>query len=374
MCNDRIWILMTRKLSGEATSTELKELDMLLSPLPEGNNTIYHKIAGVWNQAPSHDTDFMEATYLAHLERMKDRGVAINTDEPGLVENEIDAPETGRRTWISFRNIAVMAIMAICLSAGWVLLSAKKSSRNDQYAVAKISEIKTSKGSRTKVKLPDGSDVWLNAGSKLNYDKNFEGDTRDVYLTGEAFFDVVHNAEKPFIIHTSRINVKVLGTQFNVKAYAEDKTTETSLIRGSVEVTLNNNPSKRYRLKPNQKLVISNEDLAAANAPVPGEGEIPVHFNPKAEITELTYLQDEKNAVESSWTRNILSFEDELFGEVAKKMERWYDVTIVFKNKRWAREYMSGSFEQESLEQAMTALKYTTGFNYKKEGKLITIY
>lgn len=372
MCNDRIWILMTRKLSGEATLTELKELDMLLSPLPEGHNT-FKKIAGIWNASPLHDEDFMEATYLAHLERMKDKGVEISSENPVLQENDI---ETGPAAagWFTFNKIAFTAVLAICMMGGWLLLNSKKSSEKELYA-EKIGEVQTRKGTRTKIKLPDGSDVWLNAGSKLNYDKNFDGALREVYLAGEAYFDVVHNEQKPFIIHTSKIDVRVLGTQFNVKAYEEDKTTETSLIKGSVEVFLKNDPSKKYLLKPNQKLVLSNESLLVKEKSGEVVGNIsPVAFNPKAEITELSYLNDTKTDVESSWTRNILSFEDEQFSEVAKKMERWYDVTIRFKNKRWEREYISGSFEQESLEQAMKALKYSTGFNFKTEGKIITVY
>lgn len=373
MCNDRIWILMTRKLSGEATLTELKELDMLMSPLPEGDNT-FKKIAGIWNASPSHDEDFMEATYLAHLERMKDKGVEISSDDPVLQENEIETEATPS-SWFTFNKIAFAAIIVIGMMGGWLLLNSKKSSSKELYA-EKIGEIQTPKGTRTKIKLPDGSDVWLNAGSKLNYDKSFDGDLREVYLTGEAYFDVVRNEKKPFIIHTSKIDVRVLGTQFNVKAYEEDKTTETSLIKGSVEVFLKNNPSKKYLLKPNQKLVLSNESLLVKekSGGVVAGNINPVTFNPKAEITELSYLNDAKTDVESSWTRNILSFEDEQFSEVAKKMERWYDVTIQFKNKRLEREYISGSFEQESLEQAMKALKYTTGFNFKTEGKIITIY
>ncbi|MBC7934319.1 MAG: FecR family protein [Rhizobacter sp.] len=373
MCNDRIWILMTRKLSGEATSTELKELDMLLSPLQEYNNTVFTKIAGVWNETPAHDRDFMEATYLAHLERMKDKGVVISTDEPMLVEDAIDNKRLSKR-WISLKMVAFAAIFIAFMAGAWFLLTAKPSFGKDTYTASAIKEIKTPKGVRTKIKLPDGSDVWLNAGSKLNYDKKFDGGIREVYLTGEAYFDVVHNAEKPFIIHTSKVNVKVLGTQFNVKAYDDDKTTETSLIKGSVEVFLKNDPSKKYLLRPNQKLVLSNESLVLpANLAVKEEAS-GIKFNPQGEITELSYLHDEKVDVESSWTRNILSFEDEQFSAVAKKMERWYDITIVFRNKRWEREYMSGSFEKENMEQALIALKYTTGFNYRSEGKRITIY
>src|SRR5437588_18774 len=86
-------------------------------------------------------------------------------------------------------------------------------------------EFFTQNGSRTNLVLPDGTRVWLNAGSRITYDKNYGITLREVGLTGEAFFDVAHNSGKPFVIHTARIDIKVLGTRFNVKSYPLDKTT-----------------------------------------------------------------------------------------------------------------------------------------------------
>jgi ferric-dicitrate binding protein FerR (iron transport regulator) len=215
--------------------------------------------------------------------------------------------------------------------------------------------------------LPDGSGVWLNAGSKLNYKKAFDGKTREVELTGEAFFDVAKDPERPFIIHTSKMDVKVLGTQFNVKAYELDKNFETSLIKGSVEISVLADPGKKYLLKPNQKLVLA-KDIVASRSAIKKNGAAGV------QIKELTYLAGTNADIESSWTRNILSFEDEPFSEVAKKMERWYDVKFEFKDKRWENEFLKGSFEKESLDQAMNALKFTTGFNFSIKDKIISIY
>jgi ferric-dicitrate binding protein FerR (iron transport regulator) len=371
MCNDRIYILLTRKLSGEATLTELKELDILVSSLPH-TDRIIKEITGIWNQSPEHDIDFMEATYLAHLERMKDKGLFINQETDVEEQGIFDADKRSSKRF-SIKNIALVSLLCICMAGGWFVLSSRTATTVEKNEAAALSEVKTSNGTRTKLKLPDGSDVWLNAGSKLNYNKNF-ANNRQVYLSGEAFFDVVKNPSKPFVIHTAAIDVRVLGTQFNVKAYDEDITTETSLIRGSVEVFLKKDPTKKYLLKPNEKLVLSNEVLLAEIKKVaPGKiypGKVEVE---KPEIQELTYLDDHTN-IESSWTRNILSFEDELFSEVAKKMERWYDVTIKFKKKRWEGEYMSGSFEKETIEQAMVALKYSTGFNFKVDGKTVIIF
>jgi transmembrane sensor len=368
MCNDRIWILLTRKLSGEATQTELDELSLLVDTIPQGSATV-EKITDIWQSSPTHDADFMEATYLAHLERIKEYGVELSGNEP-VLEAETLTENTGSRRWFSFKGIAVVVFATLLLSTLWFTLSSRSASDKGP-GKEELSEVKTTRGARSKIKLPDGSDVWLNAGSKLNYNKDFETGKREVFLTGEAFFDVVHDAGRPFFIHTAAINIKVLGTQFNVKAYEEDVTTETSLLRGSVEVWLAADTAKKYILKPNEKLVLSNKVLTVNTNEKMARGPNIV-FTP--EIKNVSFLPDDaKTNIESSWTRNILSFEDELFSEVAKKMERWYDVTVVFKNKRWENEFMSGAFENESLEQAMKALKFSTRFNYTIEGKTITI-
>ena len=92
-------------------------------------------------------------------------------------------------------------------------------------------------GSRTRTILPDGSTVWVNAGSHISFDNDFKGQTREVTLNGEAYFDVVKNPKQPFIVHVSGYDIRVLGTAFNVKSYPGDKTIETTLLRGLVQVT-----------------------------------------------------------------------------------------------------------------------------------------
>ncbi len=374
MSNDRIWILLARKLSGEASPTELEELSQLTAHYPQDEKTV-DEVASWWELNPASDTDFLEATYLAHLERMKDKGYHL-TDEPVVSEDSV-SPITvlpsSSQTRLSFRPLLVSVVFAVMLVGAWLFLKPVPGV-TAVYAGARAAEVLTRNGARSKILLPDGTNVWLNSGSKITYSKDLDtGSLREVYLTGEAFFDVVRNEKRPFIIHTAKMDIKVLGTRFNVKAYLEDKTTETSLIKGSVEVFLKNHPSTKYRLTPNQKLVLQNElplDAAkkVANVALP---KSPASI---IEIKPLTYLQGTETDVESSWTKNILSFEDEPFIEVAKKMERWYDVDFEFKNKSLEQQFLSGSFEKESLEQAIKALKYSTGFNYKIEGRKIIIF
>ncbi|HLO38559.1 MAG TPA: FecR family protein, partial [Lacibacter sp.] len=233
-------------------------------------------------------------------------------------------------------------------------------------------EVVTKNGANTKMVLPDGSTVWLNAGSKLDYTRIGKSGNREVELTGEAFFDVVKNPERPFIIHTSKIDVKVLGTKFNVKAYPEDKTVETSLVQGSVEVFVKNRPGEKYLLKPNQKLVLLNN--------IEAEALPKATFNsrnlklPIIAIDHLTYRNNDTVAIETSWIQNKLVFVDEPFAEVARKMERWYDVKIEFKKKSLEDELLNGDFRKETLTQALEALRFTTDFKYRIDEKTVIIY
>jgi len=220
--------------------------------------------------------------------------------------------------------------------------------------------------------LPDGSVVWLNAGSKLEYDKSFGNTIREVKLSGEAYFDVVKNPSKPFIVNTNSAKVKVLGTAFNVRSYPDDNKIETSLIRGSVEVTLNKRPEEKWILKPNEKLVLLNDYIA----PQVKEKALDKRIinEPVIAIKKLTYQPGETVAVEAAWTSNKLSFEDESFLEVSHKMARWYDVNFVFKSEELKNLMLHGSFTTETINQAMEALQYSFKFKYEIKDKLVTIY
>jgi Fe2+-dicitrate sensor, membrane component len=215
--------------------------------------------------------------------------------------------------------------------------------------------------------------VWLNAGSKLIINEDFGESLREVTLTGEAFFDVAKNPDKPFIIHTPAVDIKVLGTQFNVKSYPSDKTTETSLLRGSVEVVVKKRPDEKYVLKPNEKLVVLNEEITSPEK----NNDWPANRNSNENIIaikSLTYQQGDTTAIEAAWVRNKLSVKDEPFIELARKMERWYDVAFEFRNKWLEEAFITGSFENETLEQALEALRFSFDFKYRINGKTVIIY
>ncbi len=371
MQRDRIWTLMSRKLSGEATQAELLELDYLIGLNPETDIPTQF-VNEYWAIPIENDEEFLEATFHQHTERLKDKGYHLNTDlsEAGSFSYETFEENKNSKRKILYGS-AILLIVAVLFGS---FFYSKTFAPQQNQTVAK-SEISTKNGSRTKVQLPDGTSVWLNSSSKLTYDnQNFGDKIREVSLIGEAYFDVVKNATKPFIIHTAKMDIKVLGTAFNVKSYPGDKTTETSLIHGSVEVTLNDRHEK-IMMKPNEKLIINNDDAKTlpVNSMVTSQKLSSAATKPIIELSHLTRYPSDNSIVETGWINNKLIFTNESLEEIATKMERWYGVTIHIKNEKLKKELLTGSFEKETLPQALKALQFTTRFNYKIEKDTITI-
>lgn len=373
MSKEKVWHLFSRKLTGEASQDELMELQQYVDEHPSFQYEM-EALEQLWQQDNEPERDYLEATYLLHIAKMKKLGVEPTLTDESAETEALFQPSFYQRNKRSILAIAAVFVIVLAVipfvnrkTAGAEMLAVKNTQAEQKVIV-------TPNGKNTSFKLPDGSTVWLNAGSKLDYSKINETGNREVHLTGEAFFDVVKNPARPFIIHTSSIDVKVLGTKFNVKAYPEDKTVETSLVQGSVEVFVKSRPGEKYLLKPNQKLVLLNEEQAVSKSSIVTTKK---DLNlPIIAITHLTYPKNDTLATETSWTRNKLSFENESFAVIAKKMERWYDVTITFKNQELETEELNGDFSKETLQQALEALRFTNNnsFRYKIEGKTVIIY
>src|SRR5690606_4106540 len=143
---------------------------------------------------------------------------------------------------------AVLAVMLLWFG----LAQLNKNPGTEKVAGIAMNEVVAPKGSKTRIILVDGTSIWLNGGSRLKYPKNFSMENREVYLIGEGYFEVVHNNKHSFVVHTKNADIVDLGTTFNVKAYEESKTTETTLIEGSLEVVLKNKKAKRILIKPKE--------------------------------------------------------------------------------------------------------------------------
>ena len=362
MLHNKLWELIAKKLSGEADAQELAKLEELLRENPDMHYPM-QTVADLWHHATP-DTEDAQQAFANHANRMKAMGIDIEPAEASIFDNPVPV---NKKKYLLFSLSAVAIAIFGFYFHSFVNSPAPALTKtsNDK------SEVSTKYGSRTKLLLPDGSQVWLNSGSKLSYDKTYGNGIREVALTGEAYFDVVKNPAHPFIIHTATIDIKVLGTAFNVKSFPGEKNTETSLVRGSIEVTFKNRPSYKIILKPNEKLITANEDTAkeviALNQ---GADKIKTHqvkntFKPEPIFSHLTYEPRYDAIVETSWLDNKLIFRSETFEELAIKMERWYGISIRFSDEKIKPKKLNGIFENETIQQALQALQLITPFDYR---------
>lgn len=358
MSQSLFWNLLAKKIAGEATEQEIRELENLMKLNHDWAYQAEH-IQQFWQYKSDAGNQESELAFDQHLQKMKEAG--IDFPQPQNAQPDFQINHTNRRRKIIAYSVSIAAGVFF-LIAGLVWLTSDK--KKSPFTPEKnFSEISSPIGSKTKLVLPDSTIVWLNAGSKLTYNEHFGTTNRNTTLIGEAFFDV-KKSTVPFIIHANKMQIKVLGTAFNVRAYPDEKTTETSLIRGRVEIRLDKKPDRPFFLEPNEKLVVVNE---------PNEIKAKVqNKDPLVVYKGLTRTVD-STVVETSWVHNQLIFQDEDFYEVASKMEKWYGIAIEFKDEKIAQERLSGTFTSETIKEALDALQLTTKFHYNMKGNLITI-
>lgn len=221
-------------------------------------------------------------------------------------------------------------------------------------------------GKRLQVKLADGTTVRLNGGSRLTVSADYNKKDRTVSLDGEGYFTVTHNQQKPFQVQTIFALVKDKGTVFNLKAYRGDDAIEASLIEGAIEV-ITKQPKgttvKPYTLQPGTKLVIPKINADAIKT-----------ISENASVKPLTIDINSKQAIETNWTRGQLSFNEESLDEIAVKLHRWYNVSVKVMPQADRTNHFNGTFENNTIEDVLEALKTSGNFNYRKEGDVISIY
>jgi ferric-dicitrate binding protein FerR (iron transport regulator) len=193
-------------------------------------------------------------------------------------------------------------------------------------------------------------------------------------LNGEAYFDVTKNEAKPFIIHTKKMDIKVVGTAFNVRSYNDEKIAEASLIRGSIEVTLKDRDQKLV-LKPNEKISINTEEAKQITSKA-GE-KISVKSQsviPQLVVNELKPNPTNNIIPEIAWTQNKLYFEDKSLEDIVPMLEKWFGKTVILQTESLKKVRYTGNFENETIENVLSYLKLSRPFNFKMENDSVVIY
>ena len=241
----------------------------------------------------------------------------------------------------------VIASASAVLAAAVVLFMCMLWSRPSENAAPEIFEIVAERGQKSSVTLPDGSRVMINSASTISYTSDYNVKERNVFLSGEAYFDVASNADIPFVVHADKVSVTALGTEFNVKAYAEDPYVVTTLVEGSVRTEA----GTQYEL------------LTRAQE---------ASYNKEAEVLLAYDVKDITRAV--PWIRNELLFENEPLADIAVTLERMYNVTIVFEDEAAKGYSYTGLIRNNSLQNVLELISSTSPVGYKMNSGIIRFY
>jgi ferric-dicitrate binding protein FerR (iron transport regulator) len=311
-------------------------------------------------------------------EQYADSDILFQQIKARIVIDAEEAPANGgdgskkkRISYLFWRNVAAVLLAGICCYGFYYF---RRNTATGQSA-GSLQVIKIPSRTKSGIVLSDGTVITLNSQTVLRYPAEFKGPTREVYLNGEAFFDVAKDHKHPFIVHAGDMNVRVLGTAFNIKSYANDEQSETTLIRGSIEVTLSDRPSDRIFLKPHDKLILHSKTFKKTSAEKHMRISASDSVNSGYALTNLTYLRpNDTTIVETSWVNNKLVFKDETFDVLANQMERWYGIKVKFASNAVKAYRFTGIFEKESITEAFDALKMIEPFNYKYKNETVYIH
>ncbi len=230
-------------------------------------------------------------------------------------------------------------------------------------------EIEVPYGSKSLITLPDGSKVWINAGSKISYPADFGVTSRNVYLTGEAYFDVKKMEQIPFFVNTDVMKIKVYGTAFNVKAYVDDDLVETTLDRGAISIIRNDMPDQEVSMVPNQKITIRRDMQKNTSTAVPATAAA-VSSKPLEPLDVQEVINTE--AI-TAWKDNRLVFDQEPLWSLAKQLERRYNVRISFRSENIKSIRYSAALKEMPIDQVLEAISMTSPISYLIKGTNVTL-
>ena len=247
-----------------------------------------------------------------------------------------------RRTWIAGVSAAMVLLALVSL------LSFRSGRASIQDRMADI-VISVPLGARTSTQLPDGTVVWLNAGSRLSYSQNFGINERLIELVGEGYFEVARNERLPFSVTTDHLQVRVLGTKFNLRDYPEDADATVSLAEGSVALLVRTAPEEEFRLRPDQRASLDKQ-------------------------TGRLSVENAEAATATQWTDGRLVYDGESLETIVRDLERNYSITITVSDDSLLKLHFYGAFlrQEQSLTEILDALTATSRLAYRQEGRHIT--
>lgn len=316
--NDILWQLIADKMGGLISEEEQKQLDVLLQdPL---NRKVYDALIAegpAYEAETGHDLEKKQQLFKT-------------------VQDKIDRHGKRVRIW---KSLSFAASLFVCLAGGYAIHWIE-----DKTAEPELVQYTCQAGGYSSFYLPDSTRVYVNSGSRISYPVRFSGNNREVWLDGEAFFEVSKDRKHPFTVRTDIISVTALGTSFNVRSFSSDTLAVASLVTGLVEFSISDSPTK-YRLKPDEQVRVSKKSGSFEIAP----------FDPAYAI---------------AWKDGNLSFQKARFKEICETLEKKYGYNIIIENPSLGDIVLTGSFvNNESIFQVLDMIKHNTGLKYSLEGQ-----
>lgn len=273
-----------------------------------------------------------------------DKDAAFAAFRQRVADAQFHPKESKRRLgWLGYAA-AVVAVIAVGF------FSYKGGQSQLEASLGEI-VVEAPQGSRSEMVLPDGTKVWLNAGSKISYSQTFGYTVRLVRLEGEGYFEVAHNEQLPFSVESGNVRVKVLGTKFNVRDYPTDAEASVSLAEGSVSMSSMRMASTERVLTPGQRATVNKE-------------------------TGRIRVDDYEVANAIQWTNGILVFDGESLRDIVNDLERCYNVRIIVKTPSLYNLHFYGTFirQEQSLREVLDALAATGKIRFVQKDQEITLY
>lgn len=279
-------------------------------------------------------------------------------------DNTMPAPvmKLRRKPWLKYA-----ASILILITAG-LLAYLKYGSR--ALAHPANYEYYTGLHDRKTILLPDSTVVMLNENSRLLINRDFDAHHRQVTITGEAFFDVQHDAAHPFLVNTTQYTIRVLGTTFNVRSYPGKDTTETTLLTGKIEIirdTTGGKAEQKIVLKPNEKFMLT---AVAAGTGAQPDRQPPLN---KGEVIKPVMDTASRRLTETSWARNKMEIKDRTLGEIAIQLEAWYGIAIRFADDTVKSYRYTATFDDETIISVLRYLQQSYPFSYTIKDDCIVI-
>lgn len=352
--------LLDRYLAGECTPAEEAMLRRWIESHPSHARTV-DAVRAEWQQrkAPVEDMD-------AAWRRVAARTIKSPTHIPGTVRQPARSTIFQSRRYGSHSIVQMALAAALVLGAVGLFISkpAMFHRQTVQVATTAWRAVGTRRGQRATIGLSDGTQVILGADSKLRYAAVFQRNVREVYLEGEAYFEVVHAPDRPFIVHTSRSVVKVLGTKFGVQSYAADSTVQVAVAEGRVAFRATS-PSA---VAPSSKAISASTGTTVRTVLTRGDvGRLTTGG-------QLTVARGVNVADYLAWTHGQLVFKDTPFGDAAVQLARTYNVDIHIADPVLAKRRLTATIKEQPVSDLIASLALALDMRYERVGNSITVF